>query len=245
MQKNATVPTGLFSGMKLLFSAPLNSTQEFSLIITFGHVPIMSLANVCRCSFQPDPSILDSGINSKIENLQLQIALPSDIAQAVKSAGSVKFRQTFSREDTGDLITNNLSVLPPEADGSGGESDSATVTVHVQGSEQKAASAATSPKVGQKPCELGWVLRADGAECVMCPEGQTTFKIGENMCRDVTQEDILNTLYSVVHGEETWPEEKKRDWGTKKSACSWAGITCNEQGLITGISFPVVGISNY
>mmetsp|Transcript_2068 Transcript_2068/g.4897 ORF Transcript_2068/g.4897 Transcript_2068/m.4897 type:complete len:242 (-) Transcript_2068:66-791(-) len=187
----------------------------------------------------------DSGINSKIENLQLQIALPSDIAQAVKSAGSVKFRQTFSREDTGDLITNNLSVLPPEADGSGGESDSATVTVHVQGSEQKAASAATSPKVGQKPCELGWVLRADGAECVMCPEGQTTFKIGENMCRDVTQEDILNTLYSVVHGEETWPEEKKRDWGTKKSACSWAGITCNEQGLITGISFPVVGISNY
>jgi len=205
----------------------------------------MSLANVCRCSFQPDPSILDSGINSKIENLQLQIALPSDIAQAVKSAGSVKFRQTFSREDTGDLITNNLSVLPPEADGSGGESDSATVTVHVQGSEQKAASAATSPKVGQKPCELGWVLRADGAECVMCPEGQTTFKIGENMCRDVTQEDILNTLYSVVHGEETWPEEKKRDWGTKKSACSWAGITCNEQGLITGISFPVVGISNY
>ena len=189
---------------------------------------------------------VDSGINSKIENVQLQIALPSDIAQAVKSAGSVKFRQTFSREDTGDLITNNLSVLPPEGDGSGGDSDSATVTVHVQGSQQKAASAEKNslPKVGQKSCELGWVLRADGAGCVMCPEGQTTFKIGENTCRDVTDEDILNTLYSVVHGEETWPEEKKRGWGTKKNACSWAGITCNEQGVITGISFPVVGISN-
>jgi len=191
-------------------------------------------------------SILDSGVNSKIENLQLQIALPSDIAQAVKSAGSVKFRQTFSREDTGNLITNNLSVLPPEGDGSGGESDSATVTVHVQGSDQKAVPAKeVSPKVGQKPCELGWVLRADGAGCVMCPEGQTTFKVGENICRDVTEEYILNTFYSVVHGEENWPEEKRRGWGTNKSACSWAGITCNEQGVITGISFPVVGISDY
>ena len=41
-----------------------------------------------------------------------------------------------------------------------------------------------------------------------------------------------------------WSEEQKRGWKSKLPACEWEGVSCNENGEINGMAFPIIGIKN-
>ena len=37
-----------------------------------------------------------------------------------------------------------------------------------------------------------------------------------------------------------WDEDRRRNWKTDKNVCDWAGISCNDNGEIIGLSFPTI-----
>ena len=39
---------------------------------------------------------------------------------------------------------------------------------------------------------------------------------------------------------DTWDEERRRNWKTDKNVCDWAGISCNDNGEIIGLSSPTI-----
>lgn len=88
---------------------------------------------------------------------------------------------------------------------------------------------------------------ADPGGCTKCPEGQTTLYLGstKHECKVYTPESILSMFFQVARGD-GWPEESKHHWADESmSLCDWAGVTCNEEGEMTSLTFPLVGLDDY
>jgi Leucine rich repeat N-terminal domain len=91
-------------------------------------------------------------------------------------------------------------------------------------------------------CPLGTFadhgLAADPGGCKRCPQGQTTIYLGSTECITLDQKDLLSMLFDVLDGD-NWPDEFKKGWKEDKiSVCEWAGVTCDNEHTIVGLSFP-------
>ena len=100
-------------------------------------------------------------------------------------------------------------------------------------------------------CPIGTYAEAGHAteqtRCTPCPAGHTTFYLGgkKSSCQFLTPETILSMLFEVMNGL-AWPTEMQKNWGdTDVPLCDWAGMTCDEDGTLTGISFPLSGLEEY
>jgi hypothetical protein len=79
--------------------------------------------------------------------------------------------------------------------------------------------------------------------CSPCPKQETTQYLGSIECRTFSQRDLLSMLYDAVGGE-SWPEISRRGWKDPKiSECEWEGVTCDGEGEVSDLSFPVVGMA--
>jgi hypothetical protein len=74
--------------------------------------------------------------------------------------------------------------------------------------------------------------------CIRCPPGQTTIYIGSFECMQIDQKDILLMLFDVLDGD--WPDEYKKTWKEENemSVCRWAGVTCDKDQKIIGLTIP-------
>jgi len=53
---------------------------------------------------------------------------------------------------------------------------------------------------------------------------------------------ILAMLYKVMRGD-LWPPARRTNWGDLSvSVCDWAGLSCDENGELESISFPLAGL---
>lgn len=83
--------------------------------------------------------------------------------------------------------------------------------------------------------------------CTSCPDGETTLYLGSPMsaCQQLTEEDLLSMLYEVMRGN-LWPESSREHWKDPNvSVCDWAGLSCDKQGQLTSLSFPLAGLEEY
>lgn len=79
--------------------------------------------------------------------------------------------------------------------------------------------------------------------CIACPEGETTRYLGSRYCRAFTQRDFLSMFFDAMGGE-TWPEKEKRGWkDADLPECEWAGVSCDAEGKVDGLSFLLSGSS--
>mmetsp|Transcript_31397 Transcript_31397/g.46126 ORF Transcript_31397/g.46126 Transcript_31397/m.46126 type:complete len:139 (+) Transcript_31397:68-484(+) len=95
-------------------------------------------------------------------------------------------------------------------------------------------------------CPLGFYSDAGyasaGSGCKSCPDGESTMYLGSSKCRKFTQRDFLSMFFDVMGGE-SWPVERKRGWLEHSlSECHWAGISCDEDGIVNGLDFPINGV---
>uniref|UniRef100_A0A7S1FLX5 Leucine-rich repeat-containing N-terminal plant-type domain-containing protein n=1 Tax=Corethron hystrix TaxID=216773 RepID=A0A7S1FLX5_9STRA len=79
--------------------------------------------------------------------------------------------------------------------------------------------------------------------CRPCPEGQTTTYLGSSTCSlQATQRDALAMLYRTAGGEEHWDPKKRKRWGEEGvNECEWEGVTCDADGVVESLTFPVRG----
>jgi len=87
----------------------------------------------------------------------------------------------------------------------------------------------------------------ESSGCEKCPAGSSTLYLGSTRseCQVFTEEMILSMFYGVMQGQH-WPDEQQKNWGNLDvSVCEWGGLSCDEQGELESIAFPLVGIENY
>jgi hypothetical protein len=88
----------------------------------------------------------------------------------------------------------------------------------------------------------GHATHADG--CKKCPEGTTNMYLGSSICEAFGQEDILSIFFDVMQGDK-WNALQKLHWqDTKVNVCKWTGINCDENGEITSVQFPLLGLED-
>ena len=52
-------------------------------------------------------------------------------------------------------------------------------------------------------------------------------------------------LFDVMNGP-SWSPMFQANWGNYNVAlCEWAGLSCDENGELDGISFPLIGMEEY
>ena len=89
--------------------------------------------------------------------------------------------------------------------------------------------------------QLGFASESDGGECIKCPEGETNQYLGSRVCRTFTQRDFLFMFFDAMGGVD-WSEDKKRGWQDKTvPECEWTGVSCDEDGNVDGLAFPISG----
>lgn len=96
----------------------------------------------------------------------------------------------------------------------------------------------TYSDVGHATAEIG---------CSKCPPGETTLYLGSlrTACRVFTPRQILSIFYDVMGGD-TWPDEFQEKWRDPQlDLCDWAGMTCDENGELQGVGFPLIGLEEY
>lgn len=103
-------------------------------------------------------------------------------------------------------------------------------------------------------CPLGTFAETSGGHaseshgpCTPCPSSETTLYLGSprNACQEIRPEEILTMFYDVMQGE-LWPSRAQHNWGDLTvSICEWAGISCDANGELTGMAFPLVGVDDY
>lgn len=81
--------------------------------------------------------------------------------------------------------------------------------------------------------------------CKPCPDGETTLYLGASECEIVSDLDILAMYYNVMYGSSPnamqlyqWKDPEGDDW------CNWKGITCDGDGEISAIRFPLLGLDD-
>jgi hypothetical protein len=102
-------------------------------------------------------------------------------------------------------------------------------------------------------CPLGTYAETSGhasetyGACVKCPPGETTLYLGsfESACQELTPEEILTIFFEVMQGD-VWPADAQRNWGDfNVDVCDWGGISCDSNGELMGMAFPLVGLDDY
>lgn len=78
--------------------------------------------------------------------------------------------------------------------------------------------------------------------CKPCPAGQTTLYTGSYHCVEYTQRDFLVMLYDLLDGHKLWDDEFKLGWTQNDDECKWAGVSCDEDGAIDGLTIPLAGL---
>ncbi len=85
--------------------------------------------------------------------------------------------------------------------------------------------------------ELGFA--SDTSPCTICPDGFTTVSIGSTYCRILTQRDFLTIFYDVMQGDD-WPPEFEKTWkDPNQLECEWEGVTCDSNGDVVSLVFPM------
>jgi len=126
---------------------------------------------------------------------KLHFNLPPDLAELVKKSGVFSGMNNvikFSKNENGQVdklqsITSNRGTM---------NIDDSVKTI----------------KSTKTPCPLGtysetghyYVYSSNSVtevECMKCPEGQTTIRVGSTKCQVVTEEDLLVILYDLMNGE--------------------------------------------
>ena len=51
----------------------------------------------------------------------------------------------------------------------------------------------------------------------------------------------FDPLHTSMKTGDSWNEQQRRGWKSKLPACEWEGITCDKNGEITGLAFPIWG----
>lgn len=77
--------------------------------------------------------------------------------------------------------------------------------------------------------------------CKLCPTGQTTLYTGSYHCVEYTQKDFLVMLYEFLDGG-AWSDEFSNGWKQNEDECNWAGVSCDEDGIIDGLTIPLAGL---
>ena len=91
-------------------------------------------------------------------------------------------------------------------------------------------------------CSLGQFKHPELNTCQPCPEKYTTLYLGSEKCQMLTQRDFLMFIYDTMNGNE-WSNENKLGWNDNEtSECNWSGVTCDENGNIESLEFPLAGI---
>lgn len=87
----------------------------------------------------------------------------------------------------------------------------------------------------------------DPVGCFKCPAGESTLYLGSvrSKCQVFTEAMILTMFFEVMQGHE-WPLGLQENWGNYDvPLCKWAGLTCDEDGELESIAFPLVGLEHY
>jgi len=160
--------------------------------------------------------------NGEKQKLELKFDLPADLAELVNSEGrtALNIRHLGRKED-------NVAILTAlnEADGFAGSSTiSSTISYDYEVSL----------------CPLGHISTKK-VPCEPCPEGTTTLYRGSSSCEVVTEEDLLGMFYGLMNGEK-WSEQQRRGWKSHLPACDWEGVSCDLNGEINGMAFPLIGL---
>jgi len=81
--------------------------------------------------------------------------------------------------------------------------------------------------------------------CKPCPEGTNTLYLGSSSCEKVSDADILAIFFNVMGGA-TWNAIQKNHWKDPEGddVCTWNGITCDENGELLSIRFPLLGLDD-
>ena len=97
-------------------------------------------------------------------------------------------------------------------------------------------------------CPIGYYSSDAGyasneSPCQKCPNGETTLYLGSTECHAYTQRDYLKIFYDMMKGDQ-WENKFNKDWKEDGvSECDWAGVSCDADGLIDGLSFPIAASS--
>lgn len=175
----------------------------------------------------------DGDLELSVDNLHIN--LPPDLAELVKKSG----------------VFNGMNNLLKFSKNENGQVDKLQSIVSDYQRTMNIDDTVKTISATKTPCPLGtysetghyYVYSSNSVtevECMKCPEGQTTIRVGSTKCQVVTEEDLLVILYDLMNGDE-WDEERRRNWKTDKNICDWAGISCNDSGEIIGLSFPPEG----
>jgi hypothetical protein len=85
----------------------------------------------------------------------------------------------------------------------------------------------------------------DDKGCIKCPDGETTLYIGSTSCVRLSEADILSIFFYGMYGDD-WPEDTKLNWADPViSPCEWGGITCDSEGEIVSLSFPLLRAEHF
>lgn len=81
--------------------------------------------------------------------------------------------------------------------------------------------------------------------CKPCPEGMNTLYLGSSSCDRVSDGDILAIFFNVMGGA-SWNEIQINHWRDPEGndLCEWNGVTCDENGLVSSIRFPLAGLDD-
>lgn len=89
--------------------------------------------------------------------------------------------------------------------------------------------------------ESGFAVEKQGG-CKKCPEGETTLYLGSTKCRKLTEKEILSIFFDVMQGDK-WNLDHRQNWQDPDfDVCFWSGVTCDQNGDIVSIGFPLVGV---
>jgi len=126
---------------------------------------------------------------------KMHFNLPPDLAELVKKSGvfnGMNYNLQFSKNENGQV--DKLQSI---------SSDRGTMNIN---------DSVKSITATKTPCPLGtysetghyYVYSSNSVtevECVKCPEGQTTLRVGSTQCQVVTEEDLLIILYDLMNGK--------------------------------------------
>ena len=91
--------------------------------------------------------------------------------------------------------------------------------------------------VGRYRSDVGFA--SQDSPCLECPKGETTLFLGSTKCNKYTQRDYLKLFYDIMQGDK-WDDKYNKDWNEEHvSECNWAGVSCDDDGFIDGLSFPI------